>query len=82
MGNTIVGTCSICGGAVTVPLAWWGIFPPTPTCSSCGAVEASPHGPVVEMRPRAPTFTGTGTGTIPTITQMSDGTWRFGGGTS
>ena len=49
----IIGTCSICGGAVTVPDAWGGIIPPTPTCQSCGAAAAQ-HGPIIEMRPVAP----------------------------
>lgn len=43
-----VGTCSVCGGAVTVPSVWAGIIPPTPTCSSCGAVAAQ-HGPIIPM---------------------------------
>lgn len=46
----IIGTCSICGGRVTVPEIWGGIYPPTPTCASCGA-EAASHGPIIEMRP-------------------------------
>ena len=46
-----MGTCSICGGRVSVPLAWWGINPPTPTCDTCGAVPAEAHGPVIPMRP-------------------------------
>lgn len=44
-----LGTCSLCGGAVTVPTAWLGVHPPTPTCSSCGATAAA-HGPVIPMR--------------------------------
>lgn len=49
--NTI-GTCSLCGGAVTVPSLWGGIIPPTPTCSRCGAVPREPHGPVIPMQPK------------------------------
>lgn len=45
---TIIGTCSICGGPVTVPDLWGGVVPPIPTCSQCGAVKAG-HGPVIEM---------------------------------
>lgn len=64
MKNTI-GTCSICGGAVTAPLVWMGVIPPTPTCDGCGARAAS-HGPVIPMQPtpqRHPVIkTGTGTG--------------------
>lgn len=47
-----IGTCSICGGAVTVPQVWHGIIPPTPRCSSCGAVPATTYGPVIQMRPQ------------------------------
>lgn len=48
MNDRTIGTCSLCGGAVTVPMVWMGVIPPTPTCSSCGAHRAS-HGPVIEM---------------------------------
>ncbi len=48
----IIGTCSICGGAVVTPDAWYGVNPPTPTCSQCGAI-ANGHGPIIPMR-RAP----------------------------
>lgn len=48
---TVVGTCSICGGAVTVPSVWDAVIPPPKTCSECGA-EAAEHGPVLKMRPR------------------------------
>jgi hypothetical protein len=57
MGIQILGTCSICGGAVTVPMHWGGTMPPTPTCASCGARKKQPHGRVIEMeapRPRQP----------------------------
>ena len=47
--NKTIGTCSICGGRVTVPHIWGGAIPPTPTCESCGAMAAS-HGPVIEMQ--------------------------------
>lgn len=47
MFNTI-GTCSLCGGQVTTPEVWAGVHPPTPSCSSCGAIAAS-HGPVIPM---------------------------------
>ncbi len=75
MSTTTVGSCSICGGRVSVPLVWWGVVPPIPQCDSCGAVEASPHGPVIQMQPRAPTFTTTGTGMRPF--QHPDGTWEL-----
>lgn len=46
----VLGTCSICGGRVTLPTVWWGVIPPTPTCESCGAT-ARQHGPVIDMEP-------------------------------
>lgn len=52
MNNKTIGTCSICGGPVTLPSVWLGIIPPTPTCASCGAIPAEPHGPLIPMRPR------------------------------
>ncbi len=48
-----IGTCSVCGGRVTVPDMWGGVVPPSPTCEQCGAVAAS-HGPVIPMRPASP----------------------------
>lgn len=51
MSDQTVGTCSECGGRVTVPTVWYGIDPPTPTCSSCGAMPADPaYGPVISMK--------------------------------
>lgn len=44
-----IGTCSLCGGPVTVPTAWYGAVPPVPQCAHCGATKAQPHGPVIEM---------------------------------
>ncbi len=46
----IIGTCSLCGGRVTVPDVWMGIYPPTPQCESCHAVAAD-SGPVIKMKP-------------------------------
>lgn len=48
--NATVGTCSLCGGRVSVPSPWMGTIPPVPTCDSCGATAAS-HGPVIPMVP-------------------------------
>ena len=48
--NNIIGTCSICGGRVSVPQVWHGIIPPTPTCEACGATAAETHGPVIPMQ--------------------------------
>lgn len=49
--RTTVGTCSICRGRVSVPTFWMGVIPPTPTCESCGAIPAQPHGEVIPMAP-------------------------------
>lgn len=55
----ILGTCSVCGGAVSVPDVWFGVIPPVPTCSSCGATKRG-HGPVIDMEPnRRTTAIGT-----------------------
>lgn len=64
MSVSIIGTCSICGGRVTVPTFFHSVVPPTPTCESCGAVAAS-HGPVIPMRPAPRRLYGTGTTTVP-----------------
>lgn len=47
----VIGTCSICGGAVCVPHTWMSVNPPVPTCNSCGAVPKQSHGPIIEMEP-------------------------------
>lgn len=49
--TTTLGTCSLCGGAVTVPTVVGSVVLPTPTCSQCGAVPAQAHGPVIPMQP-------------------------------
>lgn len=69
MSHRVVGTCSLCGGAVTVPAVWCGIFPPTPTCAACGA-EAACHGPVIPMKPRPGVVTKTVT--IPSTWPVDD----------
>src|SRR5690606_4841625 len=51
--KTIMGTCSLCGGRVTVPTVWMGINPPDPTCEQCGAMC---YGPVIDMRPPPITY--------------------------
>jgi hypothetical protein len=50
-----IGTCSICGGPVSVPRVWFGVVPPTPKCESCGAVKRD-HGPVIDMKPKKPRY--------------------------
>lgn len=47
-----IGTCDLCGGAVTVPSPWYGVIPPIPTCSRCGATSAEPYGPKIKMKPK------------------------------
>ncbi len=49
--DKVIGTCSVCCGAVTVPDIWHGVTPPIPSCKSCGARKKQPHGPVIEMDP-------------------------------
>lgn len=49
--DVTIGTCSLCGGPVTVPELWAGVVPPVPKCRGCGATKKSPHGPVIEMVP-------------------------------
>ena len=58
----ILGTCSICGGPVTVPLVWHGVVPPTPRCATCGAVPQQAHGPIVPMQPGPHIVTGPNSG--------------------
>lgn len=76
--NQVVGTCSLCGGPVTVPAVWMSIIPPTPTCGHCGAVAAE-HGPVIPMRPAEPVRTWTSTRLSP-YTVDSTGEKLLGGG--
>lgn len=51
MSTRTVGTCGRCGGAVTVPMAWLGVYPPTPQCCRCGATPKQSHGPILDMEP-------------------------------
>lgn len=50
MSTTPVGTCSLCGGRVSLPTFYHSVVPPVPQCDSCGAIAAS-HGPIIPMRP-------------------------------
>ena len=45
-----LGTCSLCGGRVTVTDIWHGVNPPMPTCERCHATPKQ-HGPVTEREP-------------------------------
>lgn len=73
--ESTIGTCSICGGPVTVQTIVWSIFPPTPRCRNCGAYAATNNGPVIPMTP-APRVTHDGT------TVWRSGPWRTSGGTT
>jgi hypothetical protein len=57
-----VGTCSLCGGRVSVPDRWMSTGAAVPTCEQCGAVPVETHGPVIPMRPRRAAVTVTGGG--------------------
>lgn len=46
--DKIIGQCSLCGGNVTVPTAWWSTEPPVPHCKKCGAHEKNQL-PIIEM---------------------------------
>lgn len=70
--NNVIGTCSICGGRVTVPTVWHGIIPPTPTCEYCGATAAA-HGPVIPMQPQRCTITYSGN-TAPKVENINNST--------
>lgn len=70
--NQRIGTCSLCGGAVTIYSgAWGGSAPPQATCGSCGATPA-----------KSPQYGGYG-GSYP-ILNMQPSTYkvRIGGGGS
>lgn len=74
MGEAIVlGTCSICGGAVTIPKLWYGTIPPVPICSKCGATKKTEtYGPVIPMVPNSSNFIPTPFG--PLTPYNDDGT--------
>ena len=56
MSYTVHGTCGRCGGAVVTPTIWMGIYPPVPTCQSCGATPKQAHGPVIDMDEPKPRY--------------------------
>ena len=45
----IIGTCSICYGAVVAPDRWMGSGPAPKSCASCGAVSSMPYGAIIEI---------------------------------
>lgn len=57
--QSIVGTCSCCGGPVCVPTAYHSIVPPVPTCQRCGATKQPDYGPVIHMVPPKGKMVGT-----------------------
>jgi hypothetical protein len=46
-----VGTCGLCEGPVVLPVVWWGVVPPVPTCKNCGATAKQDYGPKLPMNP-------------------------------
>ena len=48
IGYTYIGSCSLCGGDVTVPQVWGGLHIPLPTCENCGATKKK-TGPIIQM---------------------------------
>lgn len=49
--DRVIGTCSNCGGDVVIPQVWYGITPPTPRCSKCGATPIKRNMPIIDMNP-------------------------------
>ncbi len=49
VSSITLGCCSLCGGEVTIPQIWYGVNPPEPTCSVCGATEKTKNLPIIEM---------------------------------
>ena len=49
MSIEVCGTCGNCGGRVTKPTNWMGIYPPKPTCERCGAEAIGPEDTVLPM---------------------------------
>lgn len=50
-----LGRCSLCGGTVVVPLAWYGTTVPVPRCDCCGATLRVQPLPVLKTeRPAGP----------------------------
>lgn len=53
MDSRVVGKCGACGGVVTVPNVWMGIYPPVPQCNSCHRVaDQTAKMPIVPMQPK------------------------------
>lgn len=54
MSIQVVGTCGNCGGRVTVPTVWLGIYPPKPKCERCHATQRTYEDNVLPMNPPPP----------------------------
>lgn len=74
--ETIIGTCSLCGGPVVIPTIYGSINPPVPTCKQCGAFKKERYGPVIEMEKPKDIQQG---GSTPKTLCPSVGTWGLGG---
>jgi len=48
--SKIVGSCSICGGLVTIPNYLHSVTKPIPICQNCGATMKLPEIPMVPMK--------------------------------
>jgi hypothetical protein len=48
--RTTIGTCSNCGGPITIPTVWHGTVPPIKICENCGAIALEDHGPVMPVK--------------------------------
>lgn len=52
INNKPIGTCSQCGGVVSIPTVWYGVTRPVPSCESCGATAAGwPNLPMIPTIP-------------------------------
>ena len=51
MNKQVIGSCSLCGGVVSVATVFMSVNPPVPHCEKCGSCAAPPRGPVIEMTP-------------------------------
>ena len=49
--ESVIGTCGLCGGPVTIPTIWHGVNIPPATCKNCGATVKKDYGPILPMNP-------------------------------